>query len=543
MKIINRLIRLFFTKGSKPIRTLLFLTVLFPLTIYLPGKAQTSAANLILDPSQIGQTITGWTAVAQIGQNECTGYERYKDEVIERGVDELGISRLQLAIPSGMENPVDYFGQYLAGQIPFSTYQQNRYEFINDNNDPFTIDPAGIQFTYIDHTIDNLVLPMKTLLEAKGEQLNLILTYVDFNKSNVDHGSNAEEYAEYFLAIFDHFQTKYGWVPDAIEVILEPDVAAWNPALVANALVAAGKRLEGNGYSVDFLAPSTTNMGAAVSWFDRMIQNPEVLNYLTDITYHRYSGVSEENLQAIAARANQYKLNTGMLEHIGSDQEDLHADLKMGMNSSWSQYALAYCYKEDSGAQHYWITDLNSANPIVNFGMRSKFLQQYFLFIRPGATRIGITTDNPSFDPLAFINTNGGFVVVTKAGQPGSISVQGLPAGVYEVTYTTKNEYSTSLPDALVQEGSAVIASIPAPGVITVAWKSELPAPTEILASPSPNPTPTLQTTNTDTPTIIPAIIPTEQSLAVETQPPLNLQPTPQLVQPGPGCTGRFAKP
>lgn len=284
-------------------------------------------------------------------------------------------------------------------------------------------------------------------------------------------------------------------------------------------------------------------MGAAVSWFDRMIQNPEVLNYLTDITYHRYSGVSEENLQAIAARANQYKLNTGMLEHIGSDQEDLHADLKMGMNSSWSQYALAYCYKEDSGAQHYWITDLNSANPIVNFGMRSKFLQQYFLFIRPGATRIGITTDNPSFDPLAFINTNGGFVVVTKAGQPGSISVQGLPAGVYEVTYTTKNEYSTSLPDALVQEGSAVIASIPAPGVITVAWKSELPAPTEILASPSPNPTHTLQTTNTDTPTTVPAIKPTEQSLAVETQPPLNLQPTPQLVQPGPGCTGRFAKP
>jgi hypothetical protein len=232
-----------------------------------------------------------------------------------------------------------------------------------------------------------------------------------------------------------------------------------------------------------------------------------------------------------------------MLEHIGSDQEDLHADLKMGMNSSWSQYALAYCYKEDSGAQHYWITDLNSANPVVNFGMRSKFLQQYFRFLRPGATRIGITTDNPSFDPLAFVNTGGGFVVVTKAGQAGSISIQGLPAGVYSVTYTTKNEYSISLPDALVQEGSTVVASIPAPGVITVARKSGLPSPTEIPASPSPIPTATVQSTNTDTPTIVPTDMPTDQSTAIDTQPPLNLQPTPQLVRPGPGCTGRFAKP
>jgi len=532
-----------YTKVSQPTRWVFFLAILYPLTFYIPGNSQTSAAVLTIDPGQIGQTITGWTAVAQIGQNECNGYERYKDEVIQRGVDELGISRLQLAIPSGMENPVDYFGQYLGGQIPFSAYQQHRYEFINDNNDPLTIDTAGFQFTSIDHTIDNLVLPMKTLLEAKGEKLNVILTYVDFNQTNIDHGSYPEEYAEYFQAIFNHIQQKYGWTPDAIEVILEPDVAAWNPSIVANALVAAGKRLEGNGYSVEFLAPSTTNMGAALSWFDGLIQNPEVLNYLTDITYHRYSGVSEENLQAIAARATQYNLNTGMLEHIGSGHEDLHADLKMGRNSSWAQYALAYCYKEDSGAQHYWITDLDSANPVVNFGSRSKYLQQYFRFIRPGAARIGITTDDPLFDPLAFVNTSGGYVVVTKAGQAGSISIQGLPAGVYAVTFTTRNEYATSLPDVLLEEGSALVASIPAAGVITVAWNSGLPVPTEIPANPSPIPTQTQQSTSTDTPPAAPTGIPTSQSAPIDAQPPLNLQPTPQLVRPAPGCTGRFAKP
>ena len=38
-----------------------------------------------------------------------------------------------------------------------------------------------------------------------------------------------------------------------------------------------------------------------------------------------------------------------------------------------------------------------------------------------------------SFDPLAFINANGTYVVVVKADTPGSFSIENLPPGTYGI--------------------------------------------------------------------------------------------------------------
>ncbi len=101
-------------------------------------------------------------------------------------------------------------------------------------------------------------------------------------------------------------------------------------------------------------------------------------------------------------------------------------------------------------------------------GDRTRFLRQYFRYIRAGALRVGATSDRPGMDPLAFVNTGGRPVVVVKADGPGSVDVVGLPAGRYLVSYATARGSSPETP-VLLRSGAALSASIPERGVLTVA--------------------------------------------------------------------------
>jgi glucosylceramidase len=51
---------------------------------------------------------------------------------------------------------------------------------------------------------------------------------------------------------------------------------------------------------------------------------------------------------------------------------------------------------------------------------KTKFLRQYYKYVRPGAQRIDATSSDTTLDPLAFINTDGRYVTVMKAGSAGT---------------------------------------------------------------------------------------------------------------------------
>ena len=104
---------------------------------------------------------------------------------------------------------------------------------------------------------------------------------------------------------------------------------------------------------------------------------------------------------------------------------------------------------------------------------RTKFLRQYFKYIRRGAVRIGAASTNASFDPVAFINAGGQYVVVVKAAAGGSFSIAGLPAGTYGIKYTTSKNYNMDEPDVEVNSGAAASASIPDAGVATIYLKAQ----------------------------------------------------------------------
>ena len=430
------------------------------------------SSTIAVDPRTTYQTIKGWEAVTYALEPSNPAFANFKDTLFSLVVNDVGITRVRLEIQSGVENTDDNWAAYQAGTIDYQTWRSRRYATVNDDADPCTINWSGFHFSGIDNTIDRIVNPLRQVMAANGDKLCVNVNYVAFTnqiKDGIYIHNDPAEYAEFVLAAYLHLQEKYGWVPDLWEVILEPDnVSQWNGKLIGQAIVAVADRLREAGFEPAFVAPSNTNMTNAVQYFDQMIAVPGVLPVLREFSYHRYGGVSPESLRAIAARARQYGIDTSMLEWWSNSNgyATLHEDLKIGNNSAWQQGAIGGAL----GAQMAIceIDDSNAAHPQVLLTDKTKFLRQYYKFVRPGAVRIEATSQQTAFDPLAFINADGSYIVVVKCNAGGEFSIQGLTAGTYGIKYTTAGEYDVDLPQQVINSGQAVTAHIPQAGVLTV---------------------------------------------------------------------------
>ena len=415
------------------------------------------------------QEMKGWEGTAQIGEVECNpvAYNAYRQELLSRLVNELGVDRIRLHVRSGHENPTDYYTKFKTSRST-SDWFPFRYQAVNDNDDPDVIRPGGFQFAEIDHKVEAMIQPLRALLQARGEKLYVNLNYVDFGKSPWEQSSDPREYAELILATFQHLQARYGWVPDAVELVLEPDnTANWTPQVIGRAIVATGDRLAAAGYRPAFIAPSNSSMSAALADLNGVLSVPRVLEYLTDVAYHRYSGVSKATLTAIAARANQFGLRTAMLEKIAAGHEVLHEDLRDGLNSSWQQFVLGFCGSDNGGA-YYVVNQSNPSSPRIVMADRSRYLRQYFSYIRFNARRIGALSGDSRLDPLAFRNTDGKLVVVVAVASAGPVPLRRLPPGSYGATFTTATQSFVQLPDMQVGTTGTAQLTMPAKGVVTI---------------------------------------------------------------------------
>jgi len=141
----------------------------------------------------------------------------------------------------------------------------------------------------------------------------------------------------------------------------------------------------------------------------------------------------------------------------------LHEDLTVGRNSAWQQYV---------ASGHFDIDDSDPAHPTIALNRQSKYTRQYFHYIRAGALRIGATSDDAQLDPVAFVNRDGGFVVVVEADRGDDLSVVGLGAGTYGASYTVSDiQWGVELPETVVGVGGTLEVTMPAPGVLTIYGK------------------------------------------------------------------------
>jgi len=429
-----------------------------------PPPPPTGQATIQVDPAVRFQTMRGWE-VNLYSSQESPAFGAFKDELFDRAVNEAGINRLQLPVRSGVESNQDNWSLYQAGALSDAEWRAVRYATVNDNGDPNSLNPSGFHFSELDDMVSRIVLPVKQRVEANGETLHVTLTYVAFTQQITTgsyHHANAAEYAEFILAAFQHLQTRFGLVPDALEVILEPDnVSQWTPSVVGAAIVSVSDRLGAAGFSPEILAPSTTNMANAPTFFNSWPAAARAR--VQTVVYHRYSGVSAGALQTIAGLGKE----TAMLEwwSASNGYQVLHEDLKSGRNSAWQQGVLG----GDQGPMALYLIDTsNPAQPVVTINDKTKFTRQYFKYVRRGAVRIGATSTSNALDPVAFINPSGGQVVVVKATGAASFTVGGLAAGTYGISSATAAAWGVTAPDQTITAGQTVTASLPGAGVLTI---------------------------------------------------------------------------
>lgn len=431
-------------------------------------SAEQPPPTITVDPAITHQTMRGWEMVVAGDVMTYAGYAGWREAALDRAV-EAGIDRVRLEVRAGVENPTDQYGAWRAAGYPFSgsvytTWRAKRYETVNDNADPNVINPAGFHWTELDLAVTEMVNPLRAKLAAKGENLYVNLNYVAF-VSQVTSGApyvhqSPDEYAEFAVAAFQHMQSTFGWVPDGLEVILEPDNTGsgpWTAARLDAVIAATVPRLAAAGFTPDIIAPSTVWMSTASTWWDALSAPSRAA--IKELSYHRYGGVSAAHLAAIASRHPA----PAMLEYwdVSNTFATLHDDLTNGRNAAWQAGVITGGTSTTSTN----ITILPGGVP--TFSPRTQFVRRYFQAVRRGAVRVGATSTDARFAPVAFRNADGRYAVVVKATAPGTATIGGLPAGTYGIDFTTsatssvENPQTGSRPDQTITAGQTITVDVP----------------------------------------------------------------------------------
>lgn len=391
------------------------------------GGAAAVADAIYLDPEVTYQTVTGWEATPNLADDPTRPeWGDALDGLIARAVNEIGLTRLRVEVRAGVETRDGRAGAFFAGEIPYEDWKTTYYDAVNDNDDPFVIDPDGFDFTELDWTVRTYVQPMAAAMAARGERLAINLCYVAFRSGMTLH-RQPEEYAELVLAVHRHLDRTYGLRPDTWEVILEPDLPedGWTGTDIGRAIVASAARLADAGYDTRFVAPSVTDLSNAAGYLQDILAVPGAGDHLAEVSYHRYRGVSRRALEGLRRRAGEAGKPTAMLEWwFGKGtHEVLIEDLDTAGAAAWQGAALVSHFRN--------VSDLGADAPLRREVAINSLV---FRNVRPGAQRIGATTGLLSaLTPVAFAGPNGRFTVLATSRRLTEVTVHGLPAGRYRL--------------------------------------------------------------------------------------------------------------
>lgn len=410
-------------------------------------------AHLAIDTHERHQTMAGWEVTARAWE-----YDKVNDRfdgswVPERErlaamlVDDAGIDRIRLEIKSGMENPVDYWALFVAGKIGYREYKDHFYEKINDNADPTTLNPEGIQFSDLDWHVENIVLPVKQRLKARGRHLRLNLAYVDFKwtalSGTLSHAGEPAEYAELVAAAFSHLKEKYGLVPDSLEIIIEPDnTRDWSGVAIGTAIVAASSRLDAAGFpNVEIIAPSTAKAQRALAYFKDIRSVPGAAQRMTTLAYHRYDGAPDAlDLNEMRDAARAARIKTAMLEYVDGSVSDLLTDLSEGDTTAWQKYGIATMQRADGTIPPGWLItgrEVPGARRDLRLAPMARSLGLLFGTVDQGSVRVSARANSEDLGAAAFLTPGHKLVVAIHPQGDMPLTISGLRQGRYRVNSAT----------------------------------------------------------------------------------------------------------
>ena len=452
------------------------------LTILLVGLSCV-AQTVTVDVTTNRQTIRAWAAGNDVG---CVDYpvscQGYRNELLDTAVA-MGLNGVHMTLQiAEVEDNADLFQTWIntnadAPHANRNAWIANNGSPTNDNADPNTISASGLVWGRFNHTMNQIVVPMRQKLAARGEKLHLSFVMGHTSLSNQYFVDNPAEYGEWVLALWNKFQTTYGFVPDALEIMGEPDHGdrQVTPAELVAMLNAARTRLLAAGHAEPlFYAPGTVSGPAARQYYlDMKTANATAAGYIDVLTYHRYVDIDDTLLGNLFNTANtDGKLGTGMTEY---DQRynisKLWADLKVGHGVLHSALSLGYPSSTDWGHLLY---PTGSGPYTINKVNRVKYMEHIWKYVRGGAVAKRVTNSHASCDGLAFRNPNGTYVVVLKASGAVTCTVANLPPGTYGRRRTqgdgtsAPSTYDSDLGNAVVTSNQNVTFTFSAAGIGTI---------------------------------------------------------------------------
>jgi MYXO-CTERM domain-containing protein len=281
------------------------------------------------------------------------------------------------------------------------------------------------------------------------------------------------------IVAFDHLKSKYGLTPNALEIILEPEnTNDWKGGTpIGQAIVAAKARLHAAGFDPEIIAPSVTNASNAVPYFNDISNVAGASAAMTMLSYHRYGS---GDYAGILSAAKSHGLQTGMLELTTGTIDVLLEDLTVANVSAWQKWGLVVDSRIATSSNNdyaYIYADLSQpANPTIGFSPNTGPLLPVFRYVRSGAIRIDARSSDSQYLPVAFMNTNGSYVMVVRAnnGAGGTLAISPVPDGTYGVKSVS---FGGQITDGNTVSASGGTLSVAVPSGVTAIYDQKTPGP------------------------------------------------------------------
>ena len=429
------------------------------------AAAEPAAQPLTLrfDANTTCQTFEGWGIVLP-----CWLFRGAKDPKQAAAVYDAGPSR---------SNYSDDLNRRLAAEMVERGFNRFRLEvgpqveFANDNDDPNVLDPKAFRFKWQDCMVREQLLPMKRLVEARGERAFVHLSY--------DLGSGATpkwllrpaEYAEMAYATLKHLKETFKLEPDYWSVINEPGNGnrPGNPKLCAELTAATGRRFRAEGFKTRMSGPDCVTPKQIDAYMKAMVATPGALENFAQITYHLYwDPMTVHHRNTIRRWAGKLKVTAAQTEWM--EQTDLRV-----------AEHIALCLTEaDAVAWDRYAWDVGTSVSSQTFRRKSTawYVRQYSRFIRPGAVRVKMTSPDKAVKPVAFLSPKKKpvLVLLNKDAAPRTVTIAHLPAGRYEYGHVGDGTLSKIRTLHVDAAGEAKVL-LPAKSVLTLTADPPAPGP------------------------------------------------------------------
>lgn len=374
-------------------------------------KAQNSPPKTVkvsIDTTATYQPILGWGIPLFIERQDRIG-ELIQDKMLDLFVNHMGCNAYRWEI-----------------------YRRDWEDYQNDNENPDSIDWRFFKTDFCDKRAEQVGLPMKKMVEARGEKF---ITYASSSYFMEGHDGTVPEWilqspaelTEWLMAHLIYMKEKYGIDVEQICVVNEPDNhSRFTATNVGNAIKYLGPKLKEAGLKTTIMFPEHAMVSGALDYIEQWKDDPDVMDYISVFGYHLYFDTAylTAEKKEILRLANLKGIPTAQTEFMGANFGILYDDLTSGGCSYW------YIYLDRD------YLSFNSSRTSMELKQNYWDIRQVIKYVKQGSYRTGALTDNSNDSKVLAFKKNGQVVAVcnnSSVDKELNFEVTGLPSGSYAV--------------------------------------------------------------------------------------------------------------